>query len=80
MRRRFEAEGLPKLPGGFTELVVFGGVNDLYSDETAGRSVAKIQKDLSAIYAAGKRNGLRVIAFTVAPWGGFWTRRAWAPG
>lgn len=55
----------------FTHLVVFGGVNDLYSDETAGRTPAKIQRDLTAMYAAGKRRGLRVVALTVAPWGGF---------
>lgn len=55
----------------FTHLVVFGGVNDLYSDETAGRTPAKIEKDLEAMYAAGKAAGLRVLALTVAPWGGF---------
>jgi lysophospholipase L1-like esterase len=53
----------------FTHLVVFGGVNDLYSDETAGRTPAKIETDLAAIYAAGKGRGLRVVALTVAPWG-----------
>jgi lysophospholipase L1-like esterase len=55
----------------FTHLLVFGGVNDLYSDETAGRTPAKIERDLGAMYAAGKERGLRVIALTVAPWGGF---------
>lgn len=71
MRRRFEAEVAPSLPGPYTHLLVFGGVNDLYSDETAGRSVAKIQADLTALYARGKAAGLRVVAVTVAPWGGF---------
>jgi lysophospholipase L1-like esterase len=55
----------------FTHLVVFGGVNDLYSDETAGRTPAKIESDLEVMYAAGKRRGLRVVALTVAPWGGY---------
>ena len=32
----------------FTHALVFGGVNDLYSDETAGRSVPKIEADLAA--------------------------------
>lgn len=59
-------------PGGpFTHLVVFGGVNDLYSDETAGRTVPKIQADLRTLYAGGRSRGLRVVAITVAPWGGF---------
>ena len=57
--------------GRFTHLVVFGGVNDLYSDETAGRTVAKIEADLGVLYAGGKARGLRVVAITVAPWGGF---------
>lgn len=71
MRRRFEAEVSPLSPGRYTDLLVFGGVNDLYSDETAGRTVDKIQRDLGALYAAGRAHRLRVIAFTVAPWGGF---------
>lgn len=71
MRRRFVNEVTPRLPGGFDTLIVFGGVNDLYSDETAGRTVEKIQSDLAAIYRDAKAAGLRVIALTVAPWGGF---------
>jgi lysophospholipase L1-like esterase len=50
---------------------VFGGVNDLYSDETAGRTFAKISSDLSLIYRGAKSRGVRVIALTVTPWGGF---------
>jgi lysophospholipase L1-like esterase len=57
--------------GAFTHLVVFAGVNDLYSDETAGRTRKKIETDLKALYARGKSRGLRVVAITVAPWGGF---------
>jgi lysophospholipase L1-like esterase len=71
MRRRFEAEIAAAPPGRFTHLIVFGGVNDLYSDETAGRSNAKIQRDLAAIYERAHARGLRVVAITVAPWGGF---------
>lgn len=71
MRRRFEKEVLPKLTKQHTDLIVFGGVNDLYSDETAGRSVEKISADLGRIYDAAKAAQLRVIAITVAPWGGF---------
>jgi lysophospholipase L1-like esterase len=71
MRRRFENEVLPLLPGDYTHVVVFGGVNDLYSDETAGRTVSKISADLTRIYRAAKAQGLVVIAITVSPWGGF---------
>ena len=71
IRRRFEAQLLARLPSDFDELIVFGGVNDLYSDETAGRSFEKISADLAAIYRAAKARGTRVIALTVTPWGGF---------
>jgi lysophospholipase L1-like esterase len=71
MRKRLEASVLPEAPVPFTHVLVFGGVNDLYSDETAGRSVPKIEADLSAMYAAAKARGARVVAVTVAPWGGF---------
>lgn len=71
MRRRFEAQLLPRLRADFDDLIVFGGVNDLYSDETAGRTFAKISADLGLIYRGAKARGVRVIALTVTPWGGF---------
>jgi lysophospholipase L1-like esterase len=75
MRRRFARDvlgeaGLSDKPA-YTHVIVFGGVNDLYSDKTALRSVPKIQADLSAMYAMAKQHGIRVVAVTVAPWGGF---------
>ena len=71
MRRRFAAEGMPLLSQGVTHLLVFGGVNDLYSDESAGRSFEKISRDLQHLYSAARERGVAVIAVTVAPWGGF---------
>jgi lysophospholipase L1-like esterase len=71
MRRWFEESVVPESHGTFTHVVVFGGVNDLYSDETAGRTTNKIEADLGAIYAEAKAHGARVVALTVAPWGGF---------
>jgi lysophospholipase L1-like esterase len=55
----------------YTHVIVFGGVNDLYSDLTAGRTPKKVAKDLTEMYAASKKAGARVVALTVAPWGGF---------
>lgn len=55
----------------YTHVVVFGGVNDLYSDLTAGRTVAKIGRDLTRVYQASRKHGARVVAISVAPWGGF---------
>ena len=70
MRRRFFGR---VLVGGrsYTHIIVFGGVNDLYSDLTAGRTNDKIQRDLLAMYRASHDQGASVVAITVAPWGGF---------
>jgi lysophospholipase L1-like esterase len=69
MKRQLDA--MLAYPETFTHLIVFAGVNDLYSDETAGRTREKIETDLKALYAGGSSRGLRVVAITVAPWGGF---------
>lgn len=74
MRKRFATdvlgEGVPDKPA-YTHVIVFGGVNDLYSDQTAGRTPEKIEGDLLRMYKAAKGKDMRVIALTVAPWGGF---------
>lgn len=74
MRRRFFRSVYPDgnaSAAGYTDVIVFGGVNDLYSDLTAGRTPKKVARDLSAMYETAKKHGARVIAVTVAPWGGF---------
>jgi lysophospholipase L1-like esterase len=75
MRRRFDTDVLQKRVGPeqlpYTHVIIFGGVNDLYSDVTAKRSNDKIEADLSAMYAAAKSAGMTVIALTIAPWGKF---------
>lgn len=78
MRRRFREQVLP--PGGprYTHIVVFGGVNDLYSDLTAKRTNPKIEADLSEMYAWSHEAGAKVVAIAVTPWGGFtkyWNQR-----
>lgn len=75
MRRRFARDilhhrGDPSYPR-YSHVIVFGGVNDIGSDETARRTPDKIERDLLAMYTEARRNGLKVIAITVAPWGGF---------
>ena len=70
MRRRFEQE-LSRIAASYDTLIVYGGVNDLYSDLTAGRTNELIEGDLSAIYQAAQERGLYVVAITVSPWGGF---------
>jgi lysophospholipase L1-like esterase len=77
MRKRFAADvlGEPAVPGSpkpsYTHVIVFGGVNDIYSDLTAKRTPKLIQRDLLWMYEAAKAKGAEVIAITVAPWGGF---------
>jgi lysophospholipase L1-like esterase len=71
MRRRLEETALRAPRDTYTHVVVFGGVNDIHSDETAGRTNDKIERDLKEMYAAIHAHGARVVAITVAPWGGF---------
>ena len=72
MRRRFEVDVVPLVRArGGTTLLVYGGVNDLYSNLTAGRTNDRIEDDLSAIYRDARELGLEVVALTVSPWGGF---------
>lgn len=72
MRKRWQRDILPQQESlELNTLLVFGGVNDLYSDLTAGRSNERIEADLSAIYSSAQAAGLEVIAITVSPWGGF---------
>jgi lysophospholipase L1-like esterase len=71
MRRRFAADLFGPGKPAYTHVIVFGGVNDLYSDLTAGRTPAKIEQDLTLMYEEARRHGARVVALTVAPWGGF---------
>jgi lysophospholipase L1-like esterase len=70
MRRRLEDEVLPE-GGRYSHAIVFGGVNDLYSDQSAHRTLGRIQSDLSRMYEALRQRGVQVVAVTVAPWGGF---------
>ncbi len=72
MRRRFERDIRPQVKAEeFTTLLVFGGVNDLYSNLTAGRTNDVIEEDLGRIYAEARGLGLEIVAVTVSPWGGF---------
>ena len=77
MRRRLtravfksDADATAQRASDYTHVIVFGGVNDLLSDQTAARTPRKITGDLAAIYATAREYGARVIAITVAPWGG----------
>lgn len=71
IRRRFENTVHNQPHGTYTHVVVWGGVNDLYSDLTALRTPEKAQADLQVIYDKARAKGAKVVALTVSPWGGF---------
>ena len=75
MHRRFARDVLGEPPPSdkpaYTHVIVFGGVNDLYSDETAHRTPKLVERDLAGMYALAKGRKMQVVAMTVAPWGGF---------
>lgn len=70
IRKRLETEILPTGTR-YSQAIVFGGVNDLYSDKTANRTLSRIERDLAKIYEQLTARGTEVIAVTVTPWGAF---------
>jgi lysophospholipase L1-like esterase len=77
MRRRFQRDVLGLNKPAYDTVVIFGGVNDLYSNLTAHRTNQRIQADLTQMYQWARAAGIRTVALTVAPWGGF--RRYYTP-
>jgi lysophospholipase L1-like esterase len=77
MRRRFARDvlGDPPVPEEpkpeYTHVIILGGINDICSDESARRSNRKLEADLSGMYGAARKHGIRVVALTMPPWGGF---------
>lgn len=71
MRRRFARDILGPGKPAYTHVIVYGGVNDLYSDLTAKRTPAKVAADLTLMYEMARERNIKVIAINVAPWGGF---------
>ena len=70
IKKRLQTEVLPE-GNRYSHAIVFGGVNDLYSDQTANRTLTRIEGDLTQIYADLKARDTDVIAITVTPWGDF---------
>jgi lysophospholipase L1-like esterase len=71
MRKRVDDDVFGPGKPTYTHVIVFGGVNDLYSDLTAGRTPALVERDLAAMYSDVHAHGAKAVAMTVAPWGGF---------
>ena len=71
MRRRFSRDVVGPNKPIYTHVIVFGGVNDVYSDLTAHRTPEKIEGDLLAMYSMAREADMQVIAIAIAPWGGF---------
>lgn len=77
MRARFARDVLGEGGDGtrprYSHVIVLGGIADVGSNETAGRTVAKIQGDLGAMYRMAHDRGAVVIALTIPPWGKYTT-------
>jgi len=71
MRKRFARDVLGDGKPTYSHLIVLGGIADIGSNETAGRTTTKIQDDLTAMYKQAHERGISVIALTIPPWGGF---------
>jgi lysophospholipase L1-like esterase len=77
MKKRFArdilGEGEDKKDGEpkprYTHAIVLGGIGDILSNETAGRTAKKIEADLEAMYTMAKKHDITVIAMTLPPWG-----------
>jgi lysophospholipase L1-like esterase len=80
VKKQFDQNVISKPRGTFTHLILFAGVNDVYSDETAHRTPQKIERDLGRLYERAKEADLRVVALTIAPWGGFAKYFNWKRG
>ncbi len=61
MLERFQSDVLDHKPG---LVIILGGVNDLYQ----GEEPAAIIRNLKAMYALARQNGIRVMACTVLPY------------
>lgn len=70
MRKQLEKDVLPE-GNHYSHAIVFGGVNDLYSDQSANRTLTRIEADLTRIYELLRERGVTIVAITVTPWGGF---------
>jgi lysophospholipase L1-like esterase len=75
MRKRFARDVLGEGGDGskpkYTHVLVLGGIGDILSNETAGRTAEKIETDLAKMYSLAKEQGVEVIALTLPPWGSF---------
>jgi lysophospholipase L1-like esterase len=60
--------GAPPKPR-YTHVLVLGGINDITGAEGHVPDVARIEKNLTGIYAAAREHGAKVIGLTIAPWG-----------
>ncbi len=62
---------------GYTDIIIFGGINDLYNEVSSGRSVSESVKRISSwlqsMYDSAHADGMRVIAATITSSKGYST-------
>ena len=75
MHKRFARDVLGEGGDGskpkYTHVIILGGIGDILSNETAGRTAEKIEGDLGEMYRLAHEKGVSVIALTLPPWGAF---------
>ena len=57
----------------YSHVIVLGGIADVGSNETANRTVEKIQRDLLAMARLAHERGMTVVVLTIPPWGAYYT-------
>lgn len=60
----------PERPA-WTHVIVLGGLGDVLSNVTAGRTARAVQRDLAWMVAESRARGARAIVLTLPPWSGF---------
>lgn len=55
----------------WTHVIVLGGLGDVLSNVTAGRTAGAVQRDIAWMVAESRARGARAIVLTLPPWSGF---------
>lgn len=53
----------------FTHVLILGGLGDILSNETAGRTAEKIAKDIGLMVDWSRARGAKAYVLTLPPWG-----------
>jgi lysophospholipase L1-like esterase len=73
MRKRFVRDLYSPREDGttpsYTDVIILGGLGDILSNETAGRTAQKVGEDILLMVGEAKARGARVLVLQLPPWG-----------